>query len=123
MLAQREEVANARDMIADRREVAADAREQIADRREAAADARDERLDARQGRLSAGAAEDSVTQSTWEAIERARTLVALGARRRDRNVAASLRCESREVRQQGQSDRNVANARRRSGPTREWTEP
>ncbi|WP_218008893.1 hypothetical protein, partial [Nocardia jiangxiensis] len=87
--------------------------EQIADRREAAADARDERLDAWQRGLSAGVTEDSVTQSTWEAIERARAVVALGARRWDRNVAASLRCESREVRQQAEIDRNVANARRR----------
>ncbi|MBY8863466.1 hypothetical protein K7711_43850 [Nocardia sp. CA2R105] len=129
LLAQREEVADARDKIADRRDAAADAREQIADRREAAADAREqiadqrdaaadareERLDAWQERLSGGAPErDPDTQNAWEAIERARALVASGVGRMDRSAAALLRREAREVRQEAQNDRNVANMRQRS---------
>ncbi len=110
----REAVADAREQIADRREAVADAREQAADRREAAADTRDERLDTWQEQLCGGPrGMDTVRQSAWEAIERARALVAFGAARLDRSVAASLRREAREVRQQAESDRNVANTPRR----------
>ncbi|MBY8860402.1 hypothetical protein K7711_28310 [Nocardia sp. CA2R105] len=111
----REVTANARDQIADRREASADAREQIADRREASADAREKRLDAWQERLSGDSPErDPDTQNAWETIERARALVASGVGRLDRSTAALLRREAREVRQEAQNDRNVANTRQRS---------
>ncbi|MFI5778940.1 hypothetical protein [Nocardia sp. NPDC051570] len=117
----RELAADAREELVDRRELAADAREEIADRREASADAREEQLDTKQRRL-AGSTYDSVEsakQTSWEAIARARVLLAASMERLDRSEAALRRSTSREYLQQAEIDRNVAETRRRMWPTRE----
>ena len=113
----RERQANRREAVADERERRADERERQADERERQAGERQQQVDERERRLDersrqSGLDVATLHQRTLEAIERARELLALSAKRLDRQEATALRDEAGRERDQAEIDRASADAER-----------
>ncbi|MVO84034.1 hypothetical protein GPA10_04435 [Streptomyces sp. p1417] len=109
----RECLADERERAADAREDAADERERCADAREAAADERERALDEREIRSDqqarqAGEMVAGRRQRSYEAIGRARALLAASQDRLNRTEEALARVKAREVREQHLVKQSIA---------------